>query len=85
MPDRETARLLSIRIHEAICAPIAVEGRTIRVGASIGVAFIEPSTRPPSIGRLHDLTDRLMYTAKRGGGGLRFDESWTAANRDATA
>jgi diguanylate cyclase (GGDEF)-like protein len=85
MPDRETARQLSIRIHEAICAPIAVDGGAIRVGASIGVAYIEPSTRSPSIGRLHDLTDRLMYVAKRHGGGLRFDESWTAANRDATA
>ena len=85
MPDRETARQLSIRIHEAICSPIAVDGGAIRVGASIGVAYIEPSTRSPSIGRLHDLTDRLMYVAKRQGGGLRFDESWTAANRDATA
>jgi diguanylate cyclase (GGDEF)-like protein len=85
MPDRETARELSIRIHEAICGPIAVDGRTIRIGASIGVVFIEPTTRPPSIGRLHDLTDRLMYTAKRHGGGLRFDESWSGATRDASS
>ena len=82
MPDRETARELSTRIHEAICAPIVVEGRTIRVGASIGVTFIEPTVRPPTIGRLHDLTDRLMYTAKQGGGGLRFDEPWGVAERD---
>jgi diguanylate cyclase (GGDEF)-like protein len=85
MPDRETARELSTRIHEAICGPIAIDGRTIRVGASIGVVFIEPTTRPPSIGRLHDMTDRLMYTAKRHGGGLRFDESWSEATRDASS
>jgi diguanylate cyclase (GGDEF)-like protein len=82
MPDRDMARLLSTRIHEAICAPIVIEGRTIQIGASIGVSFIEPTVRPPTIGRLHDLTDRLMYTAKQQGGGLRFDQPWGAAERD---
>ncbi len=75
IPDWETARQQSARIHEAICAPIQVTGRTVRVGASIGVVFIAPTPRPPSIGRLHDISDRVMYKAKREGGGLRFDKS----------
>ncbi len=75
IPDWETARQQATRIHEAICAPIPHDGRTLRVGASIGVIFIPQTTRPLSIGRLHDLSDRVMFKAKRDGGGLRFDTS----------
>jgi hypothetical protein len=42
------------------------------VGASVGVYFIAPAERQPTTGRLHDLTDELMYQAKRRGGGLAF-------------
>ena len=65
MPDLETAIALATRIHERLCDPIELELTTVRVGASIGLYFLEPAERLPSAGRMHDLADRLMYEAKR--------------------
>jgi diguanylate cyclase (GGDEF)-like protein len=70
LPDAETASTSAARILARIRAPIEVDSGLVSVGASIGVYFIAPTDRPPTTGRLHDLTDRLMYEAKRRGGGL---------------
>jgi diguanylate cyclase (GGDEF)-like protein len=69
--DHDVAVRQSERILQVLKTPIRLDDRTVTVGASIGVFVIEPLDRMPTIDRLHDLTDRLMYKAKRRGGGLR--------------
>ena len=73
--DRLTAEAAARRIHDTICEPIELHDRVVGVGASIGVVVIAASARMPSIGRLHDSADRLMYEAKRAGGGLQMDRA----------
>lgn len=72
LPDVATAAKSAERILARIREPIEVDTGLVSVGASIGVYFVAPSDRPPTTGRLHDLTDRLMYEAKQSGGGLAF-------------
>jgi diguanylate cyclase (GGDEF)-like protein len=62
--DKPTAETAARRIHRAICEPIELDDRTVDVGASVGVVVIAPSDRMPSVGRLHDRADRIMYQAK---------------------
>jgi diguanylate cyclase (GGDEF)-like protein len=73
--DHDVAVRQSERILEVLTKPIRLDDRTVKVGASIGVFVIEPLDRMPTIDRLHDLADRLMYKAKRRGGGLRVHPS----------
>ena len=75
LPDVETATNSAARILARLREPIEIDSGLVSVGASIGVYFIAPKDRPPTTGRLHDLTDRLMYEAKRRGGGLEFGPS----------
>ncbi len=75
VPDRPTAEALALRIHARLCEPIELDDRTVAVGASIGMYVLGTMEKLPTTGRMHDLTDRLMYTAKRSGGGLRIDAS----------
>jgi diguanylate cyclase (GGDEF)-like protein len=72
--DRPTAEAAARRIHDTICEPIELHDRVVGVGASIGVVVIGTAGRMPSIGRLHDSADRLMFEAKEAGGGLRLDQ-----------
>lgn len=72
--DRLTAEAAARRIHNAICEPIELDHGVVSVGASVGVVVILSAERMPSIGRLHDTADRLMYEAKLAGGGLRTDQ-----------
>jgi diguanylate cyclase (GGDEF)-like protein len=72
LPDAETARRSAVRILARIREPIDTDKGLVEVGASIGVYFIAPTDRPPSPGRLHDMSDNLMYEAKQAGGGLVF-------------
>jgi GGDEF domain-containing protein len=51
--------------------PIETDKGPVRVGASIGVIIIEPSSRVVSIDRLHAQADKEMFRAKRAGGGVR--------------
>jgi diguanylate cyclase (GGDEF)-like protein len=71
MPSAATAEMLARRLHATLCEPIELDDREVSVGASIGLYLIRPSRRMPTIARLHDLADGLMYEAKRAGGGLR--------------
>ena len=75
VPDRSTAERLALRIHARLCDPIELDDRTVAVGASIGMYVLGAMERLPTTGRMHDLTDRLMYAAKQGGGGLHTDAS----------
>ena len=72
--DMATAEAQAKRLHATLCEPIEIEDGVVSVGASIGVYLIKPSRKIPTIGRLHDLADALMYEAKRTGGGLRLSE-----------
>ena len=72
LPDAETATRSAERILARIREPVEIDKGPVSVGASIGVYFIAPSERPPTTGRLHDLSDQLMYEAKKRGGGLAF-------------
>jgi diguanylate cyclase (GGDEF)-like protein len=72
--DRPTAEAAARRIHDTICEPIELHDRVVSVGASMGVVVIASAERLPSIGRLHDSADRLMFEAKRAGGGLQMDQ-----------
>ena len=71
--DSVAAETLARRIWADLCEPIETEQGLVRVGASIGVVMIEPSTRLPSVERLHALADHEMYAIKqaRAGGGVR--------------
>ncbi len=63
----EMPRSVGQRIIEALCQPIVIDGRSLQVGASIGVAM-----HPPLEGDIEVLmgrADQAMYTAKRTGKG----------------
>lgn len=63
----DNARALALRIHDRLCEPIELDQATVRIGASMGLYLIEQADRMPSVGRMHDLADGLMYEAKRAG------------------
>lgn len=73
VPDRATAEQLAGRLYDQLCASMQLDDRVVQVGASIGVYVLAPADRLPAAGRLHTLTDRLMYQAKEAGGGLRVE------------
>ncbi len=64
-PPRER-RVLEIaeRVRVALSRPYRVDDQEVRVGASIGVAFVEPGTTPAAVMRN---ADRAMYRAKQAG------------------
>ena len=81
MLDREVTRevtdTIGHRIIEALHQPMAVEGRDIFVGASIGVAMHPPLAG--DIDALMNRADQAMYAAKRAGKGrLHFAEATTS-------
>jgi diguanylate cyclase (GGDEF)-like protein len=61
----DTAKTLALRIHDRLCEPIELDQGAVRVGASMGLYLIEAADRMPSVGRMHDLADQLMFEAKR--------------------
>ena len=65
------ARALAVRIIAAVSEPIEIDGVTLTIGTSIGVAFTEPQR--PSVKDLLARADDALYTAKRRGGGLHMD------------
>jgi diguanylate cyclase (GGDEF)-like protein len=71
VPDSATALRLAERIHEEIREPIELDERNVSVGASIGLYVLDPLGRIPSLDRIYRTTDRLMYAAKKRGGGIR--------------
>lgn len=69
--DPEAARMLAKLILDELRLPIDANGRSVTVGASIGVIMIDGSGPESSIDRLHALADHEMYLAKEAGGGVR--------------
>jgi diguanylate cyclase (GGDEF)-like protein len=81
LPDATTARKIAERIHARLCEPIDTDAGPVRIGASFGLWLVAERDRPPVPGRLHDLSDALMYNAKLAGGGIRYgpDDAFTAS------
>ncbi len=68
--DPRAAESLALKIWRDLCLPIETDRDSITIGASIGVVFIDPSSRVPSIDRLHAIADHEMYVVKEAGGGV---------------
>jgi diguanylate cyclase (GGDEF)-like protein/PAS domain S-box-containing protein len=73
--DHETALEITGRVLAALAEPVEMEGRTIVIGASIGVAFADHAGSTTEVVLRN--ADVAMYHAKRGGKGTVhvFDES----------
>jgi diguanylate cyclase (GGDEF)-like protein len=69
--DAAAAEALAWNIHRELCEPIETDRAMVTIGASIGVYVLEPSSRVPTIERLHALADHEMYLVKAEGGGVR--------------
>ncbi|PZM10933.1 sensor domain-containing diguanylate cyclase [Rhizobium tubonense] len=59
------------RIMERVFEPIGLDGRTINIGAAIGVALLDPSRDTPAT--LLKKADERMYFAKASGDRLRME------------
>lgn len=56
---------LGQRIIATVNQPVCIDGRDVRVGASVGIALAPSAAATP--GELLDLADKAMYSSKRGG------------------
>jgi diguanylate cyclase (GGDEF)-like protein len=63
MTDRSRAEVVVRRVQEHIAAIQKIEGRDIRISASIGLAFYPDDGR--TLGELERRADQAMYEAKR--------------------
>lgn len=63
--DAYAPEALAESILAAVNMPVCVDGREVRVGASIGGALAPAAASVPA--ELMDLADKAMYSAKRGG------------------
>jgi len=70
VPDQTTAERLARRLHATIVAPYSTDAGEIRVGASIGVALIEPQAKETEL-EVRRRADAAMYAIKERGGGVR--------------
>ncbi|MCZ7417687.1 GGDEF domain-containing protein [Streptomyces sp. WMMC897] len=67
-------------LHECLCAPLAYQGHTLHLGASIGAcltAELDAPVLPVALRR----ADEAMYAAKRDGGGWRIADGLTPVLR----
>ena len=62
-PQPETAEMMSERIQDALCRPLTAAGAQVRVGASIGIAFLGPEDSDPA--DVLRRADIAMYEAKK--------------------
>ena len=63
--DRAGAALLAERMLAALRAPLAIDGHTLRVSASIGIALYPDHAASPE--QLHQAADQALYRAKSAG------------------
>ena len=70
----DDANRIAEKLHDAVGAPMTIEGTTFHVTVSIGVALAGPGDEPDSI---LDFADRALYQAKRTGRGttVTFDRT----------
>ncbi|HVV41997.1 MAG TPA: GGDEF domain-containing protein [Nitrobacter sp.] len=67
---RADARRLAHRVVEALTQPYVIDGHTIEIGTSFGVAIAPDDGSTPEI--LLSQADRALYASKRGRGGVVF-------------
>jgi diguanylate cyclase len=63
---RDEANDVASMLKQLLEAPLSVAGRSMQIGASIGIAMFPDDAQTPD--RLSILADERMYTAKRNGG-----------------
>jgi diguanylate cyclase (GGDEF)-like protein len=68
-PDETAASAVADRIHRRLCEPYDLDGTTLTIGASIGVALCPDDA--DDVPTLMRGADEAMYRAKRHGGGCR--------------
>jgi diguanylate cyclase (GGDEF)-like protein len=66
--DTENAVQIARKVVQAICEPCVVDGHTVTVGASVGVALFP--LHGTDVDALLLAADTAMYAAKRAGGGV---------------
>jgi diguanylate cyclase (GGDEF)-like protein/PAS domain S-box-containing protein len=70
LPDTGVAEMLASKLIDGITRPFIIDGREIRIGASVGIAFYPIDGEDPD--ELMRKADQAMYAAKsRGGNGYR--------------
>jgi hypothetical protein len=62
LDDRSHVAAITARIRSALAAPLPVGATSVRIGVSVGVAFLEPGDRGAEA--LVDRADRAMYEDK---------------------
>lgn len=67
VPDVATAEAIVGRIHLRLCEPLNLEAGAVRVGASLGLVFLDRAT---TVVRALDVADSAMYEVKARGGGV---------------
>ena len=67
--SRDDAAVLGGRIAEAVAAPLAIEGHTVEIGVSIGIALVPCDGADPDA--VYRIADRALYRAKADGRSLR--------------
>jgi diguanylate cyclase (GGDEF)-like protein len=58
------------RLHQLVCRPVELDGVSVQVGASLGVAAA--TDQAPTLDELLHHADRAMYAAKSSQGGVRW-------------
>ena len=65
VPDEQAARHVAERLLSALQPPFEVEGDTVDIGLSVGIALTQPGT---AVDDLIDRADDALYRVKRAGG-----------------
>lgn len=77
LPAPDGAEEVAARVVAALDRPVPVRGSDVRIGASVGVAWVDRPLRDETeIERALSRADGALYAAKRGGG-----RRWAAARR----
>ncbi|MCG9677598.1 diguanylate cyclase [Vibrio sp. Isolate24] len=77
--DFEIVAKKAEQLLDAINAPIEFNGRTLKVGASIGVSYFPDQTKNKEV--LLSMADEAMYRAKRMAGSVCFDGKTTVCKK----
>ena len=62
-PDEQALAAVAERLTAAVCRPVPIDGETVSVGASVGIAFAPPGAC--TIDALVEAADGALYEAKR--------------------